>query len=106
MPASSRLLIESKSMTVKEIYDQIDSFDDDKRKTFLGGLCKKLSSLSMQTLRNFENTWDGSGGFEEFCKLQAKKFKVCIEFEIGSVGHAVRMSQGLEPLTWETEIVA
>ena len=93
-------------MTVKEIYDQIDGFDDDKRKTFLGGLYKKLSTLSTGTLHIFQDRWDDSKSYRAFCKAQAEKFKVCINFEVGPAGHAVRMSQGLEPLTWETEIAA
>lgn len=93
-------------MTIKEIYEQMDGFDDDKRATFLGGLSELLSEVSMQTLRDFQNKWDGSKDFEAFCEAQAKEFKACIELEIGPAGQAVRKAMGLEPLLWETEIAA
>ena len=55
-------------MTVKEIYDQLDSFDDDGRQAFLCGLSKKLSSLSIQTLRKFQDEWDYSKSHKAFFK--------------------------------------
>ncbi len=93
-------------MTVKQIYDKLETFNDDERAKFAGVLCEKLSPTSMQTLHEFQNTWNGSKSPEEFFKAQAKEIKICIELEVGQMGQMVRQVAGLETLTWETEIAA
>lgn len=93
-------------MTVKEIYDGLGTFDDEDRAKYAGALCKNLSPVSMKTLLEFQNTWDGRKSPEEFFGAQAKKIKTCVDLEIGQVGQLVRQATGLSDLTWETEIVA
>ena len=93
-------------MTVKEICGKLETFSDDERQKYTGGLCKILSPVSMATLHKFQEDWDGNKSPEEFFKAQAKEIKTCVELEIGPVGGTVRQLSGLEPLTWETEIAA
>ncbi len=91
-------------MTVKEIFEKLETFDDDDRAKYTGGLCKALSPVSMSTLFNFQDKWDGSKSPEEFFKAQSKEIKACVELEVGPAGVVVRQASGLQPLTWETEV--
>ena len=93
-------------MIVKEIYDKLETFNDDDRATYAGALCKELSSVSMQTLREFQNNWDGSRPASEFFAEQAKEIKKCVVLEVSRTGEMIRKATNLEPITWETEIAA
>lgn len=93
-------------MTVKEIYDGLTTFSEKDRVRYVGGLCKVLSPLSKGTLMDFQNSWDGNKLAEEFFQAQAETIKTCIKLEIGPLGETVRQVKGLDPLTWETEILA
>ncbi|KKL56831.1 hypothetical protein LCGC14_2241510 [marine sediment metagenome] len=93
-------------MTVKEIFERSEAFNDEDRAKYIGGLCKVLSPVSMSTLYEFQDSWDVNKSPEEFFKAQSKEIKDCVELEIGPTGKMVRQAAGLEPLTWETEIVA
>ena len=93
-------------MTVKEIYDKLETFSDDDRAKYAGALCEKLSPTSMQTMLEFQDTWDGNKPPEEFFEAQVKKIKMCVDLEVGQMGQMVRMASGLGVLEWETEIAA
>ena len=70
-------------MTVKEIYDQIEGFDDDTRQAYLGGLSRKLTTLSMATLRNFQNAWDMSKGHEAFSRPKQRQLRFVLILRLG-----------------------
>ena len=93
-------------MTVKEIYDKLETFGDDDRAKYAGALCGKLSPTSMQTMFEFQDTWDGNKTPKEFFEAQAKKIKMCVDLEIGPMRQTIRQIAGLKALTWETEIAA
>lgn len=92
-------------MDVKQIYDKLETFNDDDREKYAGALCEKLSPISMQTLQEFQNTWDGKKTPEEFFKAQAEQIKTCVALEVGPMGKMVRQIAGLDLLNWETEII-
>lgn len=92
-------------MTVKEIYDSLDTFTDEERQKYAGALCKELSPVSMKTLLEFQNSWDGDRPASEFFAAQAEEIKKCVVLEISHTGEIVRQATNLEPLTWETEVI-
>ncbi len=92
-------------MTVKEIYDNLESFTGDQRAEHLGNLSRQFSDVSMGDLVNFQDNWSPSKGMEAFFAEQGKLFKKCINLEVSNFGKTVREALGLEPLTWDTEII-
>jgi len=93
-------------MTVKQIFDKLETFDKSDRAKYVGALWKQLCPVSKSTLLDFQQGFDSKKGMEEFFKEQARQIKNCIQLEIGQMGNTVRKIMGLEPLTWETEIAA
>ncbi len=92
-------------MTIKELYDKIETMIDDSRADPLRALYKLLSSVSKQTMQNFENKWDGKKSYEEFVEAQNKQLKSCIVLELSSIGKTVREAEDLTELVWETRLV-
>lgn len=91
-------------MTIKEIYDELDSFTDAERNKHVIAICKLLSRVSMKTLMRFHQNWDGTKGFAEFFKAQTQEIRLCLDLEMGDSGKTVRKLEGLTKLTWETEV--
>lgn len=89
-------------MTVKEVRENLSTYSDEDREGPLTALTKILSGVSMATLREFQNSWDGSKGFSEFRKAQDGKIAECIDLELSSTGKIVREELGLEPLLLTT----
>ena len=89
-------------MKISEILNNLDNFNDDEREKYLGGMWKKVSPISKQTLINFQNEWDGGKSFDEFKKAQNKVIKDCIQMEI--MINDVKEKEGMEVFTMETEI--
>lgn len=90
--------------TVKEIRDQIDTYDSVERESILGALFAQLSTPSRGELLEFQRNWDPSRTFAEFVHEQNKIFRTCIELECSDFGRAVREVCGLSPLTLDTTI--
>lgn len=88
-------------MTVQEVLDQMDSWKDEERNQ-LGPLLNVLCGVSQQTLRQFQNEWDGSKPYDEFVVAQNAEIRKCVELEMSSVGATVRQELGLAPLTPDT----
>jgi len=89
-------------MKISEILKNMDNFSDDERAKYIGGLWKKVTPISKQTLINFQNNWDGSKSFEEFKKAQNKVIKECIQMEI--LINDVKEKENMEVFTMETVI--
>ena len=95
-------------MTIKELYDKIETMIDDSRADPLRALYKLFSSVSKQTMLEFQYRWDGwdsKKSFEEFVEAQNKQLKSCIALELSSIGKTVREADGITELTWETKLV-
>jgi len=91
-------------MTIKEIYDNVSNFTDEKREKYVKALVKQFSKFSIGSLQEFQAKWNPDKGPIAFFKEQAQVIKTCIDLELSAMGQGVRSSLGLNPLTWETEI--
>lgn len=89
---------------LKEIREKLDSYDSDQRESILGGLADALSPVSLQSLREFQQGWDGSKSFEEFVAAQNEVFRQCIDLECSSFGEVVRAQLGLDPINLDADI--
>ncbi len=92
-------------MTIKEIFDGIEDFDEKQKVAILPMLFSGFTKQSQQELLAFQANWDGSKPYSEFVAGQTKIAKAMIELEIGPIGQTVRQFSGLPEWTWETEIV-
>ena len=90
-------------MKVSEILEKMDAFTDEEAKRFLGGMWRKVSQISRQSLSSFENQWDGSKTWEEFKKARNKVVRECVECEI--LINDIKENIGQEVFTLETDIV-
>ena len=68
-------------MTIKDVLDNMDSWQEEERNQ-LHGVMDRLCGVSLQTLREFQITWDGTKSFEEFRVAQNKVIRDCIEIEL------------------------
>lgn len=87
-------------MKIKELLEKLDTLED---RECLRGLAKMLSDVSVATLNEFQNNWDGRRPFEEFVAAQNKVIRDCVKLEMSSIGGMVRAQLGMAPLTEDTE---
>lgn len=87
-------------MKIKELLEKLDTLED---RECLRDLTKMLSGVSVATLNEFQNTWDGRKPFEEFVVAQNKVIRDCVKLEMSSIGRMVRAQLGMSPLTEDTE---
>lgn len=90
-------------MKIAEILEKMDNFTDNERTKYLGGIFKKVSPISNETLRQFQNDWDGNKSFKEFKVAQNKVVRDCVKMEI--MINDVKGKEGLEAFTMDTEII-
>lgn len=92
-------------MTVQDVKENLEKYSTEERAEPLGKLIKILSGVSLSTLQQFQQTWDGSRTFEEFRKAQDAEIGKCIDLEVSEFGKATRSAMGLEPLELTTILV-
>jgi hypothetical protein len=91
-------------MNLQDVIDKVDDFTEDERVEYLTKVFDILCPISMKTMSEFQVTWNGSRGFEEFVKEQNKQIKMCIKLECSEVGKIVREKLKLPVITLETEL--
>jgi hypothetical protein len=93
-------------MTIREIIENLEQWQDQERETNLRPLLKLLSPMSLATLREHQIkhfSHNPIAGYEEFVEGQNKEIKTCLELEMSDFGKVIRENLGLKPLTLETE---
>ena len=96
-------------MTIKELREKLTGFTDEERGKYLMALMKKLSAVSLQTIRNVQDTWDWDNnpppeGPIKFFKKQNEVIIECLRMEQSDIGIMVRGQLGLSPLKDEEEL--
>lgn len=100
-------------VTIKEIYDNLETYTANDRMRILVPLIEQLSPVSQKTLIEFQEKEFFFPPFpelqktfyEEYFKKQNVVFKQCIELETAEIiGDPVREQFKLQPLRMESEI--
>jgi len=95
-------------MTLKEIYDNMDSFTDEERAEIFTKVFTLFSPPSHSTLRDFQNKWDRRKSFEEFVKAQNETIRLCLDMEMSPMGELIRrgavMTGILPKIDWDYEV--
>ena len=84
-------------MTIKDILAALENGTlriDDERKTIA-----LFSPVSLQTIKEFESSWDSGRPFSEFVKSRNKELLTCLQLELSEFGAIVRQQFGLVPLS-------
>ncbi len=98
-------------MTIRQLYDQLDTMDEGARAEQLSKLAPNLSGVTHATIRDYQNQHIANAemsqkeNWDAFRVGQNKIIKECIDLELSDgIGAAVRAALGLPPLTWESEV--
>ena len=94
-------------MNIREAIHHLQTGDlrTDEERRMLKPLLAVLSPPSIQTMRTFQNQWDGDRPFDEFMPAQDSALLQCIELELSPIGVDVRAELNLPPLSEDTELV-
>ena len=84
-------------MILLDILDVMDDLKGDQREFVLSSLLGALTSLSHETILEFQLEYDGSNSFVEFLQYQNELIRECVRIEM-------RRKEGLRPLSLRTEI--
>ncbi len=87
---------------VMEIVEKLGVQSD--RAKYLSPLLQLFSPVSKKTLRDFQDSWDGTKSFDDFVAAQNSLIKDCLTIELSSFGAATRQALDQPSLTEQTEI--
>lgn len=91
-------------MILLDILDVMDDLKGDQREFVLSSLLGALTSLSHETILEFQLEYDGSNSFVEFLQYQNELIRECVRIEMTLFGRILRRKEGLRPLSLRTEI--
>ena len=93
-------------MTISDIITALENgtLRTDAERETLQPVIKLFCPVSLQTIRNFQDSWNWDRPFTEFMAAQDKELLTCLKLEISEIGTTVRSSFRLSPLTEQTKI--
>lgn len=92
-------------MNIKTLKIKLDTFTDKERTKYIGILYNIFNELSQTELLKFQNEWNPEKkSFDEFKIAQNKIIRFCLDMEMSKVGNDIRILEGKELLTENTEI--
>lgn len=91
-------------MTIGEVFNKLDIFDDDERSEYVIRILDLFSPLSHKSIQKFQSEWDCMRSWLDFRTEQNVVIRQCITCETGFIGNHVRKSFGLHPITMDTEL--
>lgn len=94
-------------MNIKTFKIKLDTFTDKERVEYIGILYNNnvFSKLSQTELLKFQNEWNPEKkSFDEFKIAQNKIIRFCLDMEMSEIGSTIRILEGKELLTENTEI--
>jgi len=88
-------------MKLRDFLGKLDDMTDAEREVYASSLVEQLTDTSVRTLVLAQVCWKGDT-FEDFKKEQNDELRVCVALEESEIGIALRMDEGLTPLTGDT----
>ena len=82
-------------MILLDILDVMDDLKGDQREFVLSSLLGALTSLSHETILEFQLEYDGSNSFVEFLQYQNELIRECVRIEMTLFGRILRRKEGL-----------